>query len=407
MRTCGPRSRLEHRRRLVRLAYKKQNAEPTGVPGIRKRGPDRFHVVVTWIDRKTGRRRKREGTVGSFEAAVVLRRTLREEVEPGRPTRMRLADYAPRWLQRKRRELATSTTERYIGSLAHITERFGDYWIDAIDQGDIDGWFQGLAAGKLAPSTINGWLRVFRNLLDGAVAEGLRVGNPARSVRALREKRTSGPRGRALTAEQLGQFLTTARALGASGEIALDAARLLELIAWTGVRRGEAFGLMWEDVVQGELHIVRAASFGELKGTKTDDPRIVGIPGPLRVVLEGQRAWLQESAHPGAPSGLIFPASSRRRKRARDPQNPSDWLRSASSLTKPLTKVLGEAGLPKVTLHSLRRTYENILRQAGVDEQVRRTVAGWRSNTTQAIYAGVDSSERASAAEAFLRLVTA
>lgn len=386
------------------MPIRKENVEPTGVPGIRRHGPDRFHVVATWIDRKTGRRRKREGIAGSFEDAVVLRRRFRVEVDLEPPTRMRLGDFAPRWLAGKKRDLAESTVERYVGSLAHICERFGDYWIDAIDPGDIEDWLEESLRWPRAPATVNGWLRVLRCLFDGAIRARLRLDNPARLVRARKEGRTAGARGRALSADQLGRFLRAARSLGQSGRIPIDAARILQVIAWTGMRRGEALALMWSDVIDDELHVVRAISRGKLKTTKTDDPRIVGMPQALKGLLKAQRAWLSTQEHPC--EAFIFPASpSLAMRRARRLGSDPIWIKPESSLRKPLRDVVAEGELPAITIHSLRRTYENLLRRAGVDEQVRRTMAGWRSTATQAIYAGVDAAERLQAAEALADLL--
>ena len=47
----------------------------------------------------------------------------------------------------------------------------------------------------------------------------------------------------------------------------------------------------------------------------------------------------------------------------------------------------------------------NHLRQAGVDELVRRSLAGWRSDDAQEIYAGVDKREGAAAGDAMVQLV--
>lgn len=59
----------------------------------------------------------------------------------------------------------------------------------------------------------------------------------------------------------------------------------------------------------------------------------------------------------------------------------------------------------EASLHSFRRTYENLLRQAGVDQLGRPSLAGWRSEEAQEIYAGVDQKERGAAAQALVRLV--
>jgi integrase len=76
-------------------------------------------------------------------------------------------------------------------------------------------------------------------------------------------------------------------------------------------------------------------------------------------------------------------------------------------LDRPLKKIVEKAKLPRISVHSFRRTYENLLRQAGVDDLVRRTLAGWRREGTQAIYAGVAPEERAIAARKLVALVPA
>lgn len=388
------------------MPIKKSEAVPTGVPGIKRDGPDRFLVVATWNDPKSGRRRKREGIAPTFEEAVVLRRRLRTEAGREQPTRMRLGDFAPLWLRKKKGELALTTVERYVTCLAHITARFGEYWIDALDETDIEGWLDDALRRGRAPATVNSWLRVLRGLLRGAVRKRLRWDNPARLVRARREGRTRGDRARALTAAQLGKLISTAARLGATGAIAPDLSRLIQVVAWTGVRRGEVLALEWTDVVDGELHVVRAASRGRVKTTKTDDPRLIGIAPALRAVLEEQREWLRLVEHPGRASGLMFPTEERHaRLRARRTGAEPSWVRAESCTKAPLERIIEESTLPRITLHSLRRSYENLLRQAGVDEQVRRTVAGWRSTETQAIYAGVDPAERRKAALAVMNLV--
>jgi integrase len=74
-------------------------------------------------------------------------------------------------------------------------------------------------------------------------------------------------------------------------------------------------------------------------------------------------------------------------------------------LRKPIAKVVEAASLKEITLHSFRRTYENLLRQAGVDDLTRRSLAGWRTETAQEIYARVDKSERVTAVQAMATLV--
>ena len=62
-------------------------------------------------------------------------------------------------------------------------------------------------------------------------------------------------------------------------------------------------------------------------------------------------------------------------------------------------------GIPPISPQSFRRTLENLLREAGVQQLVRRALAGWRTEKAQGIYASVDRGKRDAAGEAVVRLV--
>jgi len=68
-------------------------------------------------------------------------------------------------------------------------------------------------------------------------------------------------------------------------------------------------------------------------------------------------------------------------------------------------QVVRKSGIPEISVQSLRRTWENLLRAAGVPDLVRRSIAGWRTKKAQAIYADVKKKERDAASNAVLRLV--
>ena len=165
--------------------------------------------------------------------------------------------------------------------------------------------------------------------------------------------------------------------------------------------------LRFDDVRDGELWIERSVWRRNLKTTKTDDPRRVVIVEPLAEVLGEQRRWLVETQHPALATGLIFPAQPKQAKggQTRRGTGEESWFRSESVMDVPLRRVVEAANITPISLHSLRRTYENLLRKAGVDDLVRRSLAGWRSPEAQRIYATVDPEERRTAARALVGLV--
>ena len=76
-------------------------------------------------------------------------------------------------------------------------------------------------------------------------------------VRSIPERRTGGRRGTALSIEEFRRFLQGVERLSGAG-ISEDVARLLLVIAWTGLRKGEASALRWSDLVDSELHVTRS-----------------------------------------------------------------------------------------------------------------------------------------------------
>jgi integrase len=193
----------------------------------------------------------------------------------------------------------------------------------------------------------------------------------------------------------------------AGSEIAEDIARMLLTAAWTGMRRGELLALHWEDYVDQELRVERSVWRRQEKSTKTADPRRITVVPPLAQVLSAQRRWLIATQHPGLSSGLVFPASPLHAKAGAKRRGADEvsWYRSPTIFAGPMKKVVQAAKITDISAHSLRRTWENLLREAGVDQLVRRALAGWRTEKAQAIYATVAKGEREAAGEAIVSLV--
>jgi integrase len=384
----------------LQIKYEKQ----TRYPGITEIGPLKYRIRVRFVDPKTGRRRQRirafEGTLA--EAAVEQARLRSEDGETARQARQRLADFATSWLEHKAVSLSHSTGERLAWEIGfHVVPVLGDFWVDKVSAADMRQWQADRLALGLAPATVNSVHRTLRGLFDAAVADELMASNPARAVPTLKEGRTKGPRGSVLSAEQLGALLTTGRRLTLSGEVSDDLYGMIVMLGLAGLRFGELSAAEWRDLRGGFLHVERAHWRRHVKTTKTDDPRIVALPELVREELEAQRARLGAVDHPALASGLMFPGNPRQalagaKRRGTADQN---WYRYPSCLSKPLKKITSAAGLPLISPHSLRRTWENVMRQAGVDQMVRRAMGGWRTERAQAIYSQVDLNEASRAAE--------
>lgn len=395
-----------------------KGSKKTRHPGIQRLKNGRWRVRRTWVDRKTGQRIDHSQVVeGSLADALAVRAALSPAKKEAQLHRPRFGPFAAAWLERhaKRQKLSPSTRERYAGDVAQLTVEWGDWWVDAIDVEAIEAW-QADVSEKFAAATVNGWLRTLRLILDAARRRGHVGNNAAREVTAVPEGRTKGARGRTLGAKDMIAFLgaidTAAITVKRRGKpdrtrpVSDDLRRAVQVLAWTGMRLGELVALQWSHVVDGELRIERAVWRGHEKPTKTDDPRRVTVTPPLKAVLDAQRQWLLASQHPGLKSGLVFPAAPKQAGAGAARRKGSvHWYRSQSGIQAAVKAVAETAGVPLISPHALRRTFEDLLREAGIDKLVRRAVAGWRSEKAQGIYANVSRAERDEAAEALVRLV--
>jgi integrase len=82
-------------------------------------------------------------------------------------------------------------------------------------------------------------------------------------------------------------------------------AALISVLAYAGLRPGEALALQWRDIREQTILVERAVSLGEEKDTKTAAHRTVRLLQPLAADL---REWRLLS---GRPSGktLVFPSA--------------------------------------------------------------------------------------------------
>lgn len=372
------------------------------MPGIRKDGPNRFLVRVDWNDDRTGQKRSAQKVCSTMAEAVEFREK-RGEVTRSQLERILFSDFVEQWASINKGRLQPSTRTRYVDCLAHISEAVGHIYVDALVPSDFRKWVADSLGEGYASATVAGWLRVARLVLDDAVSDGHLPGNPAKAIKGLTPGRTQGRRGNSLTPEEFRRFLVHVHTCG----LAPDIARMLLVAAWTGCRKGELLALRFDDYKDGELKIERSVWRRHLKATKTEDPRRVVVVEPLAAVLNEQRRWLLETQHPALATGLMFPARPKQAKAGQTRRGVDEvsWHRSENVLDAPLRRVVEAAGITPISLHSLRRTYENLLRKAGVDDLVRRSMAGWRSEQAQRIYANVDPEERQAAAKALVALV--
>jgi integrase len=392
-------------------AVRREVKRATRYPGVWIVGENEYRIRGKKKCLKTGKTREVDRVLSptttppanSAAEAARVRGELLDETEES-AERMRLGDFATSWLDELSKGIELSTTDRYATALElHIVPALGEHYLDKITHQDIVDWRD---AQTDAPSSVNGRLRVLKQLMKSAAAQRLIPWNPAADVSALPEEKVTlddDDDGRLLTGDELAIFLETARAMVTADKLSPLWFALLATLAYTAMRIGEATALRWTDLDEqaGLIRIRRAQWRGHIKLTKSKRRRSVPFMPPLTDILREYRAWLVATQHLGVGSGWLFPAASIRKARSDELWPPC----GTGSLRKPLIAVLEAIELEgRITTHGLRRTWNNLLRQVAAGEVVRATTGHVTEAMTEH-YSHVHQNEKAQAATRALSLV--
>lgn len=303
------------------------------------------------------------------------------------PRGITVADYAAQWLARK--ELKPSTRSRYE-QVVHdrIVPHIGHIKVRELTRPQVEAALRQLAAaqrtdpttgmpiGLYAKATVDGWFRVVLQLVRDAAADFERP-DPTRRLKTTvspndrprtRELRT-------LSVDQLELWLETAR------QCAPQWFPVFTVLARTGMRASEALALHCGDLDfgTGVIRVHWNISKGELVPTsKTGWSREVPFDSELQRVLRGQIRGRSKDS-------LVFTTA-------------GGLLRTHAVLRKPAMQVGSLAGIPlKVGPQVLRRTFNTLALDAGVDPLLLQAMMGHSSMALTSRYAGFRPEQKLSA----------
>ena len=306
---------------------------------------------------KRGFHTKREAD--QFAATVEVAKMRGEYVSPSH-AKVTVGELGPAWLDRQRGHLKPSgyitmeTTWRL-----RVQPRWGAVAIGDIRPTAVQQWISGL--GRSAPGTkgvgasvVQRTHLVLSGILADAVRDNLIAWNPAEGVKLPRPCRK---RHVYLTHQQVGSLAAAAG----------DYEGLVLLLAYTGLRWGEAVGLRVRDLDMLRRRVTVAENAVQTgKGILVDTPkahkqRTVPIPEFLLPYLarqcEGRRR-----------EDLLFPADGGR-----------DYLRRPHPVSGWFAKAVNGTGIPRVTPHDLRHTAASLAVSAGANVKAVQRMLGHAS----------------------------
>lgn len=299
-----------------------------------------------------------------------------QRVDPStgpKPTAITFAEYAATWIARHP-QWAPGTRESNQSRVDTVCQSIGGLRLDRIVAGDIVEHLAKRRAAGIAPSTIAAERNTIASVMRAAVDDRLITWNPASPVKAPKVKKNAAARSALLTPEQITALVDNLN----------ERYRTFAwLIAWTGLRGGEAAGLTVDrvDFLHNTITIDRQLRTVAGKRPVFGPPK---TPSSVRVLPMGESVKQLLTEHvrttPLGADGLLFTT------RTHAPVS-----RSVRSETFRLAA--DGLDLPEAARgwHALRHTYGSTLLANGVDVV---TVSAWLGHNgpaeTLATYAHVN-----------------
>ena len=256
--------------------------QPTGqYYGFLKRGGKKFKRSLKTRDRKLAERRlaklKKE----------VANLSLTEDSD------ITFENLAKRWLETVKHSLKTSTIKRRLLSIRQLSPFFGGTPVRKISSRQSENWVIKRGKSKAA-STFHQELDTMRMIFNFAVEKGLMLTNPAAGIkrRKVTKKEMIIP-----TRDQLKSLVNAIRESDGrvdSQRKAKAGADMVEFLAYSGCRIGEAREVLWRhvDFDKGVLWV-----HGGEEGTKNHEIRKIPLSADLRILLMKMRD--DSTAKPG------------------------------------------------------------------------------------------------------------
>ena len=277
-----------------------------------------------------------------------------------------LEDYHAEFFEIWRQSVKPATVAAFKGIAQKYLEVFGKHKIREIEAREVQMFYDDLLDEKgIAVSTARGIIRQFSGVLKEAVKDGIIQVNPCERVRFRKNDKPKATETihRALTVQEQKDF-----------EKAIEGCwheNLLLFMLYSGVRVGEASGLMWQDVdfKDGVIHIRRTITYSEnykiMLGENTKSAsgvRDLPMTKKLRKILMAQK---ERDLAIGIIDDVVF--LSRR-----------DGLVRHDSVDKEIknaiTKMPGK--VERFTSHCLRDTYATRFLEAGGDLKTLQAILG-------------------------------
>ena len=263
------------------------------------------------------------------------------------PSRMTVGQWLDIWVCEYLGGVKPRTVDNYKGVVNHrIKPGLGAVKLDGLTPHTVQSYYNNLTKDGLAPKTVKNIHGILHKALQQAVSNGYIKTNPADSCILPRPVRREL---KPMDEDMISAFLKAIQ-----GHQFGD---LFTVTLFTGMREGEALGLLWDcvDLTKGtitidkQLQLIRGSKGQyQMVPTKNSKGRTVSIAPSVIKILQGvKKKQLENRLRYGecwADTGFVF----------------TDYLGnhlSASSVYKAFKRVMEDIGSPETRFHDLRHSY--------------------------------------------------
>lgn len=376
----------------------KDNKEEPKYPGVRSRN-GKFHYRYSIVNPETGKRKQKE-TPGfntakeAFQAGIDIEAELRKGTYIEEKS-ITFSSYVEDWLRtyEAHGNVKNSTVFLRKQNLAKASKYFGGFRLRDITKKQYQNMLNDLKLKNLSFSTINLVHVSTKMLFESAVEQEIIKSSPAIGAKlpsfqkTVEQLESGNDLPQYLEKDDLNKFLEVVKKHGTIQEYTL-----FFLLAYTGLRLGEACALKWKDIDKTESNISITKTLYVREGVENfvlntpktrSSIRKVEISGKVIRVLDEQSIWqkqymMSERKKYYTAGNFIF---------VNDMYKPG-YPMIHEVPQRAMKKYLAIANLPtSLTPHSLRHTHASLLAEAGEDIEVIQKRLGHKNDQiTRDIY---------------------
>lgn len=294
------------------------------------------------------------------------------------------------WRKTKENSVSYKTLEGYEAPIKRINSYIGDRLLKDVTPAQIQAMIRDIAAKGYKRTTVQRPLDILRMMFDYYITQpnSLISFNPCTAVRlptGLKQERRN--------------LISREDAERVKNGLNADFGLFAYFLMYSGLRKGEALALRWEDIHDGLIHVSKSVSWQPnkpvIKKPKTEaGNRTVPLLKALEEALPKRKRGYVFSLD-GGKSPLTQIQFRHRWEAYCKEAGLSDIIKKEHINPNNKHKYVSTTYVPRITPHQLRHEFVTLCFDAGLDEQDTQVIVGHASaSTTREVYNHIKESRK-------------